>query len=83
MAKKSLKDEIKEMERKKREESAPKIAEETKVTFDSWYHMRKERIPSCHLKEILMADFKARSMPNTATVAEFDKALELYGVKLK
>jgi len=83
MAKKSLKEEIKEMERKAREESAPQIAEETKVSFDSWYHMRKDKIPSCHLKEILAADFKARNMPNNATIAEFDKALELYGVKLK
>lgn len=82
MAKKSLKEQIKEMEQKKREDSTPKIPEETRVTFDSWYHLRKDKIASCHLKEIIAADFKARKVPNEATIAEFDKALELYGVKL-
>lgn len=79
---KSLKDEIKEMESKKRQESAPVVPSEVKVSFDSWYHQRKDKIAKCHLKEIILADMQARGMKKEATMGEFDKALELYGVKL-
>lgn len=82
MAKNSLKEQIKEMEAKNREVSAPKVSQEAKVSFDSWYHQRKDKIAKCHLKEILMADFKARGLSKDATMVEFDKALEMYGVKL-
>lgn len=83
MKEKNLKAQIKEMEAKKREESAPTVEVEQEVTFDSWYHQRKPLIPACHMKEILMADFQARGVKSMATMAAFDKALELYGVKLK
>jgi hypothetical protein len=79
---KNLKEQIKEMENKMREESAPKVSPEETVTFDSWYHQRKDKIAKCHHKEIIMADFKARGLDKEATVEEFDKALGLYGVKL-
>jgi hypothetical protein len=82
MAKNSLKEQIKEMENKNREMSAPKVAPEEKVSFDSWYHQRKDKIAKCHHKEIIMADFKARGLGKEATMGEFDKALALYGVKL-
>jgi hypothetical protein len=81
--KKNLKEQIKEMEAKKREEATPVIEAETQVTFDSWFHQRKPLIPKCHVKEILQADFKARGLGLKATMAAYDKALELYGVKLK
>lgn len=81
--KKSLKDEIKEMEQKKREESAPKMPVKSDVSFDSWYHQRKHMINSCHKKEIIWADFAARGLKKQAKMEEYDKALELYGVKLK
>lgn len=81
--KRDLKEEIKAMEAKKREESAPKAAVEKKVSFDSWYHQRKHMIKKCHMKEVIWADFVARGLTKEHTVAEFDKALELYGVKLK
>ena len=81
--KKSLKDEIKEMEKKKRQESTPEIPAEKKVSFDSWYHQRKGKIAKCHVKEIIFADMTSRGLKEEATMGEYDKALELYGVKLK
>lgn len=64
-------------------EAAPEVqAEEPKVDFDGWYALRKHLIPAIHKREILLADFKARKVPAEATMAEFDKALKKYGVKL-
>lgn len=83
MSKKDLKSQIKEMEAKKREETMQIAQAEIQVTFDSWYHQRKHLIPKCHHKEILVADFSARDLGNEATMGAYDKALELYGVKLK
>lgn len=80
---KNLRDEIKKMEAEKREASAPVIAADKKVSFDSWYHQRHHKIAKCHKKEIIWADFSARGVKREATLEEFDKALELYGVKLK
>jgi hypothetical protein len=74
-----IKTQIKEMEDQKRQttQKTDKV-----VTFDQWYHLRKESIPACHLKEILLVDFASRGLKTSATVAEFDKALKLYGVEL-
>lgn len=79
---KNLKEQIKEMEKKNRQESTPKAMPLEMISFSSWYHQRKDKIAKCHHKEIIMADFKARGLGEEATVEEFDKALELYGVKL-
>jgi hypothetical protein len=75
-----LKQKIKEMEQQKRKVESP--ANEL-VTFDTWFHKRKDSIPSRHMKEILFADFSARGLKGAATMEQFDKALALYGVKLK
>ena len=76
-----LRAKIKQMESLKREAGA--VVEADKVlSFDSWYHQRKKKIPRQHLKEILHADFKSRGLADTATMEEFDKALKLYGIKL-
>jgi hypothetical protein len=83
MSKKDLKSQIKEMEAKKREETMQIAQAEVEVTFDSWYHQRKQLIPKCHHKEVLMADFSARGLGIAATMGAYDRALELYGVKLK
>lgn len=83
MKEKNLKDQIKEMESKKREESAPLMEPEAEVAFDSWFHQRKPMIPKIHVKEVIMAEFKARGLDGKATMAAFDAALALYGVKLK
>lgn len=80
--KKSLKAEIKEMESKKREEAAVPVKAEKKVSFNSWYHQRKNSIPKQHMKEVILADFVARGLKEEATMEEYDNALKLYGVKL-
>ena len=77
----ALKAKIKEMENMKREKAAP-VKLDVKVSFDSWYHQRKGKIPKQHLKEIIAADFKSRGLKGEATMEEFDKALKLYGIKL-
>ena len=82
MSKRDLKDKIKEMEAKNREESAPKAAPKALVSFDSWFHQRKDKFARCHHKEIIAADFKARGVKDEASMEDFDKALELYGIKL-
>lgn len=80
----SLRDKIKQMEQEKRKESMAKVKTAEKLmSFDSWFHQRKDSIKSCHRKEIILADFKSRGVSSKATMAEFDKALELYGIKLK
>jgi len=75
-----LKAKIKEMEDKKRE-IAP-VKPDEKVSFDSWYHQRKSKIPKQHRKEILLADFSSRGVGSEATAEEYDKALKLYGIEL-
>lgn len=80
---KDLKAMIKEMEAKKREESLPTIEPEVEVTFDSWFHQRKHMIPKNHMKEIILADFKARGLGLKASMMAYDRALEQYGIKLK
>jgi hypothetical protein len=75
-----LKQKIKEMEQLKRK--VEPLSDEV-VTFDAWFHRRKDGIPSRHMKEILSADFSSRGLKGTATMEQFDKALVLYGVKLK
>jgi hypothetical protein len=72
--------EIKKMEDAKRK-VAP-VKQDEKISFDSWYHQRKQSIPKQHLKEILRADFEARGIKEQSTISEFDRALTLYGVKL-
>jgi len=85
MAKKNQDDitsKIKEMENLKRDANPPKIEQDEVVSFDLWYHQRKEKIPKRHMKEIIVADFKARGLGTEATMQQFDKALSLYGIKL-
>lgn len=77
-----LKAQIKEMETKKREAAGGVAQPDKSVSFDSWYHQRKSKIPKQHLKEILSADFKSRGLGDGATMAEYDKALKTYGVAL-
>jgi len=89
MGKKNLMKEIKEMERKAREEGMASIEEAPaqdkpeEVDLDSWYFLRSKNIPGQHMKEIIRADFKARGLGNKDTMENFDKALESYGVKIK
>jgi hypothetical protein len=58
------------------------VATEESIHFDEWYATRRAAIPAHHRKEILLADFKARKVPQEATIKAFDEALKKYGVKL-
>ena len=84
---KDYKEEIKEMERKKREAAhkaasvKPMPSNEREVSFDEWYAMRSASIPKVHRKEVLRADFKSRGCGSKADLTRYDKALEQYGVK--
>jgi hypothetical protein len=53
-----------------------------KIEFDAWFAIREHRIPKQHRKEIIKADFKARGLRDAEQVADYDAALEKYGVKL-
>lgn len=56
--------------------------EEEKVEFDSWWAARSSMIPAIHLKEIIKADFKGRTLSDLESMEAFDMALEKYGIKL-
>lgn len=75
-----LKLKIKQMEREQR--PTPVAAKDKAVSFDSWFHQRKDSIPKHHMKEVIAADFKARGLDKEATIEQYDKALRLYGIKL-
>jgi hypothetical protein len=89
MAKKRIvndvKADIKKMENKIEQVVAPVIvkAEEAKISFDVWFASRKNKIPTQHYKEIILADMKGRGVAIINTMAKFDEALEKYGIKLK
>lgn len=77
---KELKAKIKKMEEDKRKESIKHLPKERKVSFDSWHHQRAHKIPKMHVKEIILADFKARGLGLSETMEDYDNALKLYGV---
>jgi hypothetical protein len=76
---KALKDKIKKMETEQR---VPSLNKDKLVSFDSWFHQRKDVIPKHHMKEVIMADFKARGLDKEATTEQYDKALRMYGIKI-
>jgi hypothetical protein len=63
-------------------EAAPKEAAAPKFDFDAWFASRQPKIPRHHRKEILRADFTARGLGQCESLADFDAALNKYGVKL-
>ena len=82
--KNDVKGTIKEMEAKKRENLTENIeVVPNKVSFETWWFMRSRGIPARHSKEIILVDFKARGLTMDETLADFDAALEKYGVSLK
>lgn len=83
--KKTIKEEIKQMETKKREEKSGPKKEEKKnamVSFDSWWHKVKAKIKGRHPREVILADFKARGLGLKAEKKQYDEALRKYGIKL-
>lgn len=75
--KKKMIEEIKEY---KKEEIIPKVE---LISFDAWWmgFTRKVKIRPSY-KEIIIADFKARGLSMNATQAEYDSAIEMFGIKL-
>lgn len=81
-----IKKALKQEEDKKREtmkKQEPKKKEESKISFDVWYAKVVDKIPAHHRKEVIKVDMKARGIEGLQTKEAWNKALELYGVKLK
>jgi len=77
MAKKDLKPAVKP-------EAKPALPPQLpSVSFDAWWAMVAKNMPRGHSKEVVLADFKARGMRMSEPMAAYNKALTLYGVKLK
>jgi hypothetical protein len=53
------------------------------VSFDMWWAMVQKNMPEQHRKEVVLADFRARGLRAHEPMSAFNKALALYGVKLK
>lgn len=79
---KALKEQIKAMEVKKRAAAAPEKKQPQKVSFDSWFHLRKGMIPRHHLKEIIWSYFKSKGLSDKESIAKYDEELRRYGVKI-
>lgn len=69
------------MGKKNKREIDEPMAEQL-MEFEEWYSLREGLIPAHHHREIIKADFKARKVPNMATLKEFDEALRRYGISL-
>ena len=78
--KKDFKVEIKKMEQRKREE-AP-VKKDVEISYDSWFHLKKTKIPQQHTKEIIWAYFKSRGLSKIEMAEKYDEELTRYGVKL-
>jgi hypothetical protein len=62
---------------------APKMeSSEPKIEFDEWWSLVQKKIPAIHHKEIIKADFRGRGLSNLETMEAFNKAIEMYGLKL-
>ena len=90
--KKNIREQIREMEAKKREQeiaSAPSVtvsngAQGKTVTFDQWWMMANKKVKlQPWLKEVIKADFKARGLGKEETEESFNSALALFGYKIK
>jgi len=70
------------MEQKKREQSMAKAPVQAVITFDSWFHLRKKKIPQHHMKEIIWSYFKSRGLSKKESTEKYDEELIRYGIKL-
>jgi hypothetical protein len=80
--KSSLKEQIKAMENKKRNKAIPAVKASQKVSFDTWFHLRKMKIPKHHLKEIIWSYFKSRGLSKEETLERYDEEVKRYGIKI-
>ena len=71
----------KEVENKKEQEMRSDIPSSAEVltTFNSWFAEAQKKIPKCHKKDIIWADFKARGIKEKETKKTFNNALKSYG----
>ena len=76
----SLKERIKNMEKKRRVEAAPIKETPLKISFDSWFHFRKGGIPAHHPKEVILAYFKSQGLSMLETIERYDIELKRYGI---
>lgn len=83
---KSVREQIKEMEQKQREQAPPPPAKKpapTTMSFDQWWmKVNKTMKFKPWLKEVLLADFKARGLGKEALESEYNAALDKFGYKL-
>ena len=66
----------------KKEARQEPVAQQPKMAFDAWWAVTHKKLPENHHKEIVLADFNARGLSTKESMTTFNKALELYGVKL-
>ena len=86
---KALAKEIKEMEVTKKAAKAAQAPKpqspvpDERISFDQWWMtlVRKIDMRPAY-KEVIKADFRSRGLGDKAMHTEYDKALELYGIKL-
>ncbi len=79
-----LKRQIKEMEDALRKEAIveSKPDEQEGMSFDQWWIIINQKVSMRpHLKEILIADFKARGLSKLESEEKFNEALKLFGIK--
>lgn len=85
----AIANEIKKMEVANKEEAA-KLAprpqsqpDAESISFDIWWmgFIRKVKIRPSY-KEVIIADFKARGLTMQEKQEDYDKAIELFGIKL-
>ena len=81
--KKDLRKEIKKMEEKKRKEAEVKVIKPVqKISFDSWFHLRGNKIPKMHDKLVIWAYFKSLGLSKLEKMEDFDSAIRKYGLKV-
>jgi hypothetical protein len=87
--KKSIREQIKEMEVKSRQqaiEAAPapaKPKEPAAISFDQWWMVASKKLKlKPWLKEVIAADFKARGLSKDEKEESYNQALEKFGYKL-
>jgi hypothetical protein len=95
MSKKNdLKKQIKEMEDKARADALARAAESIPsvleveagpktISFDQWWITINSKIAlRPYMKEILVADFKARGLSKNETKEKFDETLRIFGINV-
>ena len=79
----AIKKALKAEEDAMREKTKPAAKEVKKMSFDQWYASTSSKFNAkVHKKEVIKADFLGRGLSKEEEKSAYDKALELYGIKL-